>query len=132
MNPIPFPESQSSFTIGEQSRIPTVDAEGRTVHQTFDEMIRANSFAVATDTPTSISGSSIFAESTRNGSIPEPANLPFEAIYSAKPPTPVTFPATTPSGVSGSPAAPGRVSSGLGSSAYTSPLPGFDKESGSL
>jgi hypothetical protein len=88
---------------------------------------------VGIDRPIGFGGSSIFEQSTRGTGGPRPPDLPYEAIYSAtKQEGVVRFPQTTPSGVSGSPAASSRQSSGLGSSAYSTPLEGFDKESGSL
>ena len=88
--------------------------------------VNADAADATPDTP-GIGGNSLFAESTRNTSGPLAPNLPFEAVYREKPLRPVTFPQTVPVASIGSPAPGANYNGGLGSSAYSSPLPGFDR-----
>jgi hypothetical protein len=82
---------------------------------------------LATDQPTTISGSSIFPESTRIVSAPAIPDLPYDAIFNPTKPLPHVEPWPTPAPGAGSPAAASPRSAGLGSSAYSSGLEGWDK-----
>jgi hypothetical protein len=116
MNTIFPPDyDNSTFTRGEQSSLPTIDDEGRPISQTADEMHRAGSQVIPNEPTISnfqnsaVSGIGGHSVCGAAHEIVPPASLP------------------TPGGGAGSPAPPARASAGLGSSAYSTGLEGFDK-----